>query len=209
MGRYIGPVCRLCRREGVKLYLKGEKCYTAKCPLVVRKQKPGELPKKLRPTLSEFGIRFREKQKLRRLYNVSENQLRRFLDVAQKIGGVIGDNLLSLLERRLDNVIYRAGFARSRREARLLVSHKHFKVNGHYVNIPSYVVKEGYKIEFVSDNQDLIENAKQKLNSKPVQWLSVDPDKKTIEILRLPSGEDLILDTNINMFYVIEYYSKF
>ncbi len=208
MGRYIGPVCRLCRREGVKLFLKGEKCYTPKCPLVLRKKKPGEPPKKLKPTLSEFGLRFREKQKLRRLYNISERQLRRFLDIAQRKGGVISDNLLSLLERRLDNVVYRAGFGRSRREARQLVSHKHFKVNGHYVNIPSYLVKQGDKIEFVLDNQEILENVKKKLQSLP-QWINVDVNSKTIEIVRLPEGTDLVLDTNINMPYIIEYYSKF
>lgn len=208
MGRYIGPVCRLCRREGVKLFLKGEKCYTPKCPLTLRKKKPGEPPKKLKPTLSEFGLRFREKQKLRRLYNISERQLRRFLDIAQRKGGVISDNLLSLLERRLDNVVYRAGFGRSRREARQLVSHKHFKVNGHYVNIPSYLVKQGDKIEFVLDNQEILENVKKKLQSLP-QWINVDINSKTIEIVRLPEGTDLVLDTNINMPYIIEYYSKF
>lgn len=208
MGRYIGPVCRLCRREGVKLFLKGEKCYTPKCPLTLRKKKPGEPPKKLKPTLSEFGLRFREKQKLRRLYNISERQLRRFLDIAQRKGGVISDNLLSLLERRLDNVVYRAGFGRSRREARQLVSHKHFKVNGHYVNIPSYLVKQGDKIEFVLDNQEILENVKKKLQSLP-QWINVDVNSKTIEIVRLPEGTDLVLDTNINMPYIIEYYSKF
>ena len=209
MGRYVGPVCRLCRREGVKLYLKGEKCYSPKCPLASRKKKPGELPKKLKPTLSEFGLRFREKQKLRRLYNVSERQLRKFLDIAQKKGGVISDNLISLLERRLDNVVYRAGFARSRREARQLVSHKHFKVNGHYVNIPSYLVKVGDKIEFVLDNEDLLENAKKILQNSTRQWFTVDLNNRTIEIVRIPEGQDLVLDTVINMPYIIEYYSKF
>lgn len=209
MGRYIGPVCRLCRREGVKLYLKGEKCYSPKCPLVQRKTKPGEPPKKLKPTLSEFGLRFREKQKLRRLYNLSETQLRRFLDIAQRQGGVISDNLLSLLERRLDNVVYRAGFARSRKEARQLVSHKHFKVNGHYVNIPSYLVKQGDKIEFVLDSQVIIDNAKNKAQSSLPQWINVDIDRRVIEITRIPQGQDLILDTDINIPYIIEYYSKF
>ncbi|MFN4245334.1 MAG: 30S ribosomal protein S4 [Brevinematia bacterium] len=209
MGRYIGPVCRLCRREGVKLYLKGEKCYSPKCPLVLRRKKPGELPKKLKPTLSEFGLRFREKQKLRRLYNISERQLRRFLDISQRKGGVISDNLISLLERRLDNVVYRAGFARSRREARQLVSHKHFKLNGRYVNIPSYLVKPGDRIEFVLDNLDILENAKKVFQNQTRQWFVVDIDKKAIDIVRLPEGQDLILDTNINMPYIIEYYSKF
>ncbi|MCX8029577.1 MAG: 30S ribosomal protein S4 [Brevinematales bacterium] len=205
---YKGPVCRLCRREGVKLFLKGEKCHTPKCPLVSRKKKPGEPPKKLKPTLSEFGLRFREKQKLRRLYNMSERQLRRFLDIAQRRGGVISDNLLSLLESRLDNVVYRVGFARSRREARQLVSHKHFKVNGHYVNIPSYVVKPGDKIEFVLDDEELIKNAKEKSQNIP-KWLSLDLDKRQVEVLKSPEGQDLTLDTNINLSYIIEYYSKF
>jgi len=207
MGKYLGPVCRLCRREGVKLYLKGEKCYSPKCPLVLRKRPPGELPKKIKSSLSEYGLRFREKQKLRRLYFVSERQLRRFLEIARSEGGVIGDNLISLLERRLDNVVYRAGFARSRREARMLVSHKHLKFNGHYVNIPSYLVEEGDKIEFVLDNQELLENAKAKKDKVP-QWLKVDTDAKTIEVLRLPKGEDLKLDIPINMLYIIEYYSR-
>jgi len=207
MGKHLGPVCRLCRREGVKLYLKGEKCYSPKCALVLRKRPPGELPKKIKSSLSEYGLRFREKQKLRRLYFVSERQLRRFLEIARSEGGVIGDNLISLLERRLDNVMYRAGFARSRREARMIVSHKHLKVNGHYVNIPSYFVEEGDKIEFVLDNQELLENAKAKKDKVP-QWLKVDTDAKTIEVLRLPKGEDLKLDIPINMLYIIEYYSR-
>ena len=207
MGKYLGTVCRLCRREGVKLYLKGEKCYSPKCPLVLRKRPPGELPKKIKSSLSEYGLRFREKQKLKRLYFVSEIQLRRFLEIARSEGGVIGDNLISLLERRLDNVVYRAGFARSRREARMLVSHKHLKVNGRYVNIPSYLVEEGDKIEFVLDNQELLENAKAKKDKVP-QWLKVDTDAKTIEVLRLPKGEDLKLDIPINMLYIIEYYSR-
>lgn len=209
MGRYLGPVCRLCRREGVKLYLKGEKCRSPKCALVLRKKKPGEPPKKLKPSLSEFGLRFREKQKLRRLYNISERQLRRFLDIAQRKGGVIGDNLLSLLERRLDNVVYRAGFARSRREARQLVSHKHFKVNGRYVNVPSYVVNVGDTIEFVLDNPELVKNAIEKNQSPVTHWFTVDVNRKIIKIDRLPEGADLVLDTNISIPYVIEYYSKF
>jgi|YelNatPaOPRAMG01_1025707.scaffolds.fasta_scaffold117483_2 small subunit ribosomal protein S4 len=207
MGKYLGPVCRLCRREGIKLYLKGEKCYTPKCPLVSRKRQPGELPKKIKNSLSEYGLRFREKQKLRRLYSLSERQLRRFLEIARKEGGVIGDNLVSLLERRLDNVVYRAGFARSRREGRILVSHKHFKVNGHYVDIPSYLVKQGDKIEFVLDNQGILENAKSKYSGLP-QWLNVDLGTKTIEVVRVPQGEDLKLDIPISMLYIIEYYSR-
>lgn len=209
MGRYIGPVCRLCRREGVKLFLKGEKCHTPKCPLTLRKKKPGEPPKKIKPTLTEFGLRFREKQKLKRLYNISERQLRRFLDIAQRKGGVIGDNLVSLLERRLDNVVYRAGFARSRREARQLVSHKHFKVNGRYVNIPSYLVKPGDVIDFTLDREELIENAKKKSQIYIPQWLKLDIEKRRIEVLTLPQGQDLSLDANINLSYVVEYYSKF
>ncbi len=207
MGKYIGPVCRLCRREGLKLYLKGEKCYTDKCPISQGRKKPGEMPKKIKTSLSEYGIRFREKQKLRRIYNISERQIRRFLSLAREEGGVVGDNLISLLERRLDNVIYRAGYARSRREARILVAHKHLKINGHYVNIPSYIVQPGEKIEVVIKSEIFDKLAKE-VASKVPQWMKVDQEKRVIEILRKPEGADLVTDVPLNMLYIIEYYSR-
>ena len=145
MARYTGSVCRLCRREGIKLYLKGERCYSDKCAITRRQYAPGQHGRNRRK-LSEYGLQLREKQKARRLYGVLERQFERYFEMAERMRGVTGENLLVLLERRLDNVVYRMGFAGSRAQARQLVSHGHITVNGKRVNIPSYLVEVGETI---------------------------------------------------------------
>src|SRR5687767_1442155 len=145
MARYVGPVCRLCRREGMKLFLKGERCYTEKCAIEKRNVPPGEHGKSRRPKakLAGYGLQLREKQKVKRIYGVLENQFRRYFETADRQRGITGETLLQLLERRLDNVIYRLGLATSRPQARQLVRHGHFLVNGKKVDVPSYSVRVG------------------------------------------------------------------
>src|SRR4026208_886940 len=143
MARYIGPVCRLCRREGVKLFLKGERCYTEKCAIEKRNFAPGQHGKTRKSKLAGYGVQLREKQKVKRIYGVLEDQFRRYFEQAERTRGITGETLLQLLERRLDNVAYRLGFATSRPAARQLVRHGHFMVNGKKVDIPSYTGKGG------------------------------------------------------------------
>src|SRR5262249_49803861 len=145
MARYIGPACKLCRREGMKLFLKGERCYTDKCAFDRRPYAPGQHGQR-RSKFSEYGVRLREKQKVRRIYGVFERQFRRYFNQADRQRGVTGENLLTLLERRLDSACYRLGFARTRSEARQLVRHRHIQVNGRTVSLPSYVLKSGDKV---------------------------------------------------------------
>ena len=147
MARYTESVCRQCRREGEKLFLKGDRCYTAKCAIIKRHTPPGQHGQARQRKQSEYGLQLREKQKCRRAYGISESQFRKYYDMASNMRGITGDNMLCLLERRLDNVVYRLGFAMTRREARQLVNHAHFTVNGHKVNIPSYLVRVGDVIE--------------------------------------------------------------
>ena len=143
MARYIGPVCRLCRREGMKLFLKGERCYTEKCAIEKRNLPPGQHGKLRKAKLVGYGLQLREKQKVKRIYGVLENQFRRYFEMADRTRGITGETLLQLLERRLDNVIYRLGLATSRAQARQLVRHGHFTVNGRKVDVPSYSLKAG------------------------------------------------------------------
>ena len=143
MARYIGPVCRLCRREGMKLFLKGERCYTEKCAIEKRNLPPGQHGKLRKAKLVGYGLQLREKQKVKRIYGVLENQFRRYFEMAERTRGITGETLLQLLERRLDNVIYRLGLSTSRPQARQLVRHGHFLVNGRKVDVPSYSVKAG------------------------------------------------------------------
>ncbi|MBI2094094.1 MAG: 30S ribosomal protein S4 [Candidatus Omnitrophica bacterium] len=159
MGRYIGPSCRLCRREGMKLFLKGTKCSGPKCPVEKRSFPPGQHGQS-RMKLSDYGIQLREKQKVKRIYGVLERQFKRYFTIAQKARGVTGQMLLEMLERRLDNVVYRMGFATSRREAREMVRHRAFKVNGRSVDIPSYPVKVGDAIEVVPSRNGQISRIK-------------------------------------------------
>ena len=208
MSRYRGPVSRLCRREGMKLFLKGAKCYTKKCPFERRPTPPGQHGVRRRK-MSGFGVQLREKQKIRRVYSVHERQFKRYFESAENRPGVTGENLLRLLETRLDNVVFRMGFAASRAQARQLVSHGHFTVNGKRTNIPSYQVGEGDRVEVHSTSRktshfkalaDALRGAQ-----RP-DWLSVDPDKMTGSITALPRRDQMPLELNEQL--VVEFYSR-
>ena len=206
MGRYIGPVCRLCRREGVKLYLKGERCYSPKCAMERRPYPPGQ-KRARRP--SDYAVRLREKQKLRRIYGISERQFRNLFEEASKKKGVTGSVFLGLLESRLDNVVYRLGFAVSRRQARQLVRHGHITVNGRRVDLPSYRVRPGDEIAVAekSRNLELIRQNLEAMKGRKVgPWLSLDVEGMKGKFLRLPDREDLALPVNEQL--VIEFYSR-
>ncbi|MCS7213001.1 MAG: 30S ribosomal protein S4 [Candidatus Calescibacterium sp.] len=193
-------VCRKCRRYGMKLYLKGQKCYTEKCPFEKRPFPPGVHGKSRRfARVSDYAVRFFEKQKLKNYYFMREEQFRRFFEMAQKAKGNTGTKLLELLERRLDNVVFRSGFALSRRNARILVSHGHVKVNGIKTDIPSYIVDVGDEVEI--EKELLPQNSAAKLPS----WIEKIDDAK-IKITRLPERQDF--DLKINESYIIEFYSR-
>ncbi len=207
MGRYIGPVCRLCRREGIKLFLKGEKCLT-KCILDRRRQSPGQHGE-LRRKQTEYGKRLREKQKLRRIYNLREEQFVRYFEMATRMPGNTGENFLQLLERRLDNVVYRLGFALSRNHARQLVVHRHVQVNGQIVDIPSYLVEIGDIIaiaEDMSDNPDVQRAIEVRGEWTVPSWLSRDTQTLQGRVLSLPSRDQIDVPVNENL--VVEFYSR-
>ena len=206
MARYTGPVCRLCRREGCKLFLKGERCVSAKCAIDRRPVVPGQHGL-LRRKEKEYGIQLREKQKVKRAYGVGEKQFRNMYEEAARAKGVTGDNLLTMLERRLDNVIYRMGIASSRPEARQIVSHRHITVNGKPVNISSFKVDKGDVIAIKENKRDL-DMFKSLKDSKPVmpKWLEFNGGKLTGKIIDLPERSDI--DLNIQENLIIELYSK-
>ncbi len=209
MAKYNDAVCRLCRREGMKLYLKGEKCYSPKCILEKRPYPPGKGSDRggRRVKASDYGIRLREKQKARRIYGVMEKQFRRYFDMASREKGLTGENLLRLLERRLDNVVYRLGFASSRREARQLVSHGHFLINGRSTNVPSYLVKVGDEIKVKEKSKDIepIQRGLSYERNVP-SWLELDGDALTGKVLDFPKREDIDIDINEQM--IVEFYSR-
>lgn len=208
MARYTGPVCRLCRREGVKLFLKGHRCYTPKCPIEKRAYAPGQHGQ-TRRKLSEYGIHLREKQKARRIYGVLERQFRRYFEKASKAKGVTGEALLQLLERRLDNVVFRLGFASSRPQARQLVRHGHFEVNGRRVNIPSFLVREGdvIAVREASRSKQLFKDLAEEGRTRKVpEWLSADHDQMRGTVLRLPRREEI--DTQVQEHLIVEHYSR-
>lgn len=208
MARYTGAVCKLCRREGTKLYLKGERCYTNKCAVDRRPYAPGQHGQR-RKKLSEYGLQLREKQKARRTYGILEKQFQNYYVEAARQKGVTGENLLRLIERRLDNVVYRLGFAASRKEARQLVRHGHFTVNGRKVNIPSYLIRIGDEIAVKDGSKDspkfkeLMELAASKT---PPAWLEVDAENLRGRVLAYPNREDI--DTAIEEHLIVELYSK-
>jgi len=209
MARYIGPVCKLCRREGAKLYLKAERCYSEKCAVTRRAKPPGQHGDK-RIKLSEFGIRLREKQKVRRIYGVLERQFRRYFATADRTKGRTGENLLGCLERRLDNVVHRMGFAGSRNEGRQIVLHKHVLVNGTRVNIPSYQVRVGdvITIREQARAQKRIEVSIAAHDARPqLSWFEVDKKAFTGTVKALPVREELN-EPAIREQYVVEYYSR-
>ena len=209
MARYTGPVCRLCRREGLKLFLKGERCYTSKCAIDRRPHPPGQHGQARAKKPTEYGLQLREKQKARRMYGVMEKQFRQYFDVAVKRKGVAGENLLILLERRLDNVIFHLGFASSRPEARQLVNHGHFTINGKKVDIASYSVRVGEVIAVKEGSKSsprvklLLEN----LGSRTVpSWLSLDANIAAGTVIALPTREDIQLP--IQEHLIVEKYSR-
>ena len=209
MGKYRGPVCRLCRREGIKLYLKGERCYGPKCALERRPYPPGQHGQKRARRPSDYAVRLREKQRLRRIYGLNEKQFRNLFEEAAKKKGVTGTVFLHLLESRLDNVVYRLGIASSRRQARQLVRHGHITVNGRRVDIPSYRVKPGdvVAVHEKSKNLGVIQaNVELAKGRKGVPWLEFDAEKLQGKFLRYPDREDLALPVNEQL--VIEFYSR-
>jgi small subunit ribosomal protein S4 len=208
VARYTGAVCRLCRREGLKLFLKGERCYTDKCAIERRNYPPGEHGQ-ARPKFSEYSVQLREKQKLRRMYGVLEGQFRRYFEMADRAKGVTGEILLQLLERRLDNIVYRVGFATSRSEARLLVRHGHFRVNGRKVNVPSYLVRPGDTVSVRERSQKVarIQDALELAQRRGIpDWLEVTPEAFAGRIKALPARSDLTMPINEKL--VVELYSK-
>ncbi len=209
MARYIGPVCRLCRREGMKLFLKGERCYTEKCAIEKRNFAPGQHGKSRRTKLSGYGLQLREKQKVKRIYGVLEDQFRHYFEAAERTRGITGEMLLQLLERRLDNVVYRLGFATSRAQARQMVRHGHFQVNGRKVDIPSYSVRQGDLVTVIerSRTNPTIEHAMEEVKGRGVpEWLSVDSAAATGRVVTMPTREQINLPVQEQL--IVELYSK-
>ncbi len=208
MARYTDSVCRLCRREGSKLYLKGTRCYTKKCAFERRPSPPGQHGVRRRK-MGDFGIQLREKQKVRRVYSVLERQFRNYFIEAGNEEGVTGENLLRFLETRLDNVVFRLGFASSRAQARQLVAHGHFAVNGVPTDIPSYELKVGDRIEVRESRRarEPFKMARETLRSHTApEWLSLDPAKLSGTVLSLPRRDQMPLDLNEQL--VVEFYSR-
>ncbi len=208
MARYTGAVCRLCRREGMKLYLKGDRCYTDKCAISRRNYAPGQHGQG-RKKVSNYGLQLREKQKVKRIYGILEKQFRLYFEKAERVKGVTGENLLSMLERRLDNVVYRMGFGDSRAEARQLVRHGHFTVNNKKVNIPSYQIdiNDLVAVKAKSKGTDKFKELAEAADSKnPPQWLSVNTEMMEARVISLPAREDI--DMPIEEHLIVELYSK-
>ena len=208
MARYTGADCRMCRREGIKLFLKGERCYTDKCGVERRPYPPGQAGKK-RPRDSEYRVQLREKQRTKRMYGLLEKQFRSYYTIASRQKGITGENLLRLLESRLDNVVYRLGFAKSRDEARQIVRHGHFTVNGRRVDIPSYRVRPGDTIAVAQKSKDLLLIKTALIASEKIEvpgWLEVDIEKLSGKVLSLPEREQI--DAPVREQLIVELYSK-
>jgi small subunit ribosomal protein S4 len=208
MARYTGSVCRLCRREGTKLFLKGTRCYTKKCAFERRPSPPGQHGVRRRK-MGDFGIQLREKQKVRRVYSVLERQFHNYFVEAGNRDGVTGENLLRFLETRLDNVVFRLGFATSRAQARQLVAHGHFAVNGTPTDIPSFEVRPGDRIEVRENRRERepFKIAKETLRSHQApEWLSLEPARLAGSVLSLPRRDQMPLDLNEQL--VVEFYSR-
>lgn len=209
MARYTGPVCKLCRREGSKLFLKGQRCYTDKCAIDKRGYGPGQHGKGTRK-VTEYGMQLREKQKVKRIYGVLERQFSRYFDIAERRKGLPGENLLKILESRLDNIVYRLGFARSRVEARQLVRHGFFTVNGKKVSIPSYEVRPGDVIELAErkrDSRAVLELIKEELKDIQIPgWLEVDAEAWRGTMLAVPTRDEIDIDVEEHL--IVELYSR-
>ena len=208
MARYTGAVCRLCRSEGKKLFLKGERCYSVKCSVGVRAYAPGQHGQG-RKKSSEYGLQLRAKQTARRFYGVQEGQFRHYFEIAERKQGITGDNLLKLLESRLDNIVYRVGFAASRAEARQLVGHGHYEVNGHRVDIASYLVKAGDVITICEKSRglDKIKAVVEANSARPVPtWIDVNRDELSAKIISLPNRDQI--DAPVEEQLIVEFYSR-
>lgn len=209
MARYTGPVCRLCRREGAKLFLKGQRCMGDKCSFNRRPTPPGPQKPGRQRKVSDYGLQLREKQKARRIYGLLEKQFRNYFKKAERMAGMTGENLLGLLEQRLDNVIYNLGWSASRSQARQLVNHRHILVNGRVVNIPSFLVKQGDSIG-LHRRKKIEESIRKALKSRSQHglpgWLEVNGDKLEARIIRLPGRDDI--DREIDEELIVALYSK-
>jgi small subunit ribosomal protein S4 len=211
MARYTGPVCRLCRRQGMKLFLKGERCFTPKCAVERRPTPPGQPPSNVRRRRkeSEYSIQLKEKQKARNIYGILERQFHKHFVIAERMPGVTGENLLRVLEMRLDNVVYRLGFADSRRQSRQLVFHGHIALNGRRTDIPSAQVKAGDTVSVYasSRNNEYFKTVSETLTRKTVpRWLELDTNALSGRIADRPTRQDI--DINLNEALVVEYYSR-
>jgi small subunit ribosomal protein S4 len=211
MARYTGPVCKLCRREGQKLYLKGERCYTSKCAFERRNYPAGQHgpSQRWRRKESDFAIQLREKQRARRIYGVLERQFRHYFEEAERMPGLTGANLLALLESRLDNVVFRMGLADSRAQARQLVLHGHITLNGRKTNIPSALVKPGDVVSITERARRLTyfrERMDHLMKHQPPEWLSLDPQRVAAKVLEVPRREQI--DVRLNEQLIVEYYSR-
>lgn len=209
MARYTGPSCRQCRREGKKLFLKGDRCYSDKCAVTRRGTVPGQHGKARQRKVSEYGLQLRAKQSARRYYGVLESQFAKYYDMADRRAGITGENLLQILESRLDNVVYRIGFASSRKEARQLVRHGHYTLNGHKANIPSILLKPGDVVAVSKRGRetDKIKAVAEANAVRPVpKWLDVNSANLEAKIVQLPSREEVDLDVEEHL--IVEYYSK-
>jgi len=208
MARYTDSVCKLCRRERQKLFLKGQKCYTEKCPVEIRNYPPGQHGLSRRTKVSEYGVQLREKQKIKRLYGLLETQFRNYFEKANKAKGITGENLVKILESRLDNVVFRIGFASSRKQARQLIRHRHVIVNDRLVDIPSYILSPGdiIKIKEKSKKLDAIHSSLRRVKDSTYSWLSIDKASLSGTFLQVPERVDVPLNANEQL--VVELYSK-
>ena len=208
MARYTGSVCRLCRREGCKLFLKGEKCYGSKCAIDQRPTPPGEHGQARQRKQSEYGMQLREKQKAKRAYGVLENQFHHYFEEADRQKGITGENLLIMLERRLDNVVYRLGFGTSRAQARQIVRHGHIRVNGKKVDIPSYLVKAGdvISVREKSAESEHFKALREGTGRVVPQWLTIDAQNLKATVAAMPKREDIDLTIQENL--IVELYSR-
>ncbi len=211
MGRYTGPQCRLCRAEETKLFLKGERCKSEKCPITKRRGKPGRSLRSRPKKLSDYGVQLREKQKVKRMYGMLEKQFRLFFEKAARQKGITGETLIAMLERRLDNMVYRMHFAGSRKQARQLVSHGHVLVNNRRVSIPSFLVKVEDQIEIRENSKKLTavkDSLKEYSRSGVVPWLEVDPDKLWGRVKAIPRRSDITDLADVQEQLIVELYSK-
>jgi small subunit ribosomal protein S4 len=206
MARYTESKCRLCRREGMKLFLKGDRCMGTKCAVERRQYPPGEHGQRMRRRATEYGLQLREKQKVKRIYGVLEKQFRKYFDRASRQKGVTGENLLRLLEVRLDNVVHRAGMAPSRSAARQLVTHRHFTVNGRLVNVPSYSLEVGDVVAARDSIKDVVKSNLEKRGGDSLPWLQVAPEQLSVTLVDVPSRENIPIPIQEQL--IVELYSK-